>query len=115
MLSLIRNIQTNSYSELDKAYFRREYVDLLEDHRLLLQSDPRGVVLAVEPIEAVKYRFDLYQFLKKKTIPMKVWTAIQVANGIKDSQDFGPDSPAVLFIPSESIVEDMYTKYKRNI
>lgn len=112
MMSIIKN--NNMFSDTEKMYFSKEFVDLVEDHAAYLNGLTSTTILLVAPGDTYKYRTDLFTYLKSKQIPSKLWVPIIAMNKIRDPQNFNEEwAGKNLRVPNASAIDVLIAKHKR--
>ncbi|CAH0448045.1 hypothetical protein SM033_00221 [Vibrio phage vB_VpaM_sm033] len=112
MMSIIQN--NLMFTNTEKMYFDRQYVDLIEDHKTYLKGLKSNTVLLVEPGDTFRFRTDLFAYLRYKGIPSKLWVPVIVINDLRDGTSFTEDlGNKSLIIPDISSVDLMLEKHKR--
>lgn len=112
MMSILKNARY--FSDADKQYFGKQFVDLMEDHAGFLAKHSSSTLMFVEPIDTIKYRADIYEFFRSRKLPTILWIPIIVVNKIRDPQNFDEQwANKELIIPSRSVVNDLYQSNKR--
>lgn len=87
-------------------YYDLSFRNVLEDHLTYLKNLESTTVLAIEPIIAYKYKFDLYSLLFHYNIPMHLhWLVMRLNDFLSPTE--ATSELTSLLIPNSSVIEQI--------
>lgn len=91
-------------------YFNQSFRDVLESYLPKLRMSRGTIVSKVAPVDGIKFRFDLDGYLIAQQVPSYLHWVIARINGLKSSQEFGPQVEFLL-IPDADELEQVRQIY----
>jgi hypothetical protein len=103
-------INSSEFYPASSVYFERGFRIVLDDHVGFLKDHNETTVIAVKPLEALKYEGDFSGLLTYYNIPINLHWVTMRMNGLTTPAD-SPAEITSLIVPSEAVVERLRSGY----
>lgn len=93
------------------VWYDDQFRQVLEDHMTFLRNHPDNTYKSVEPMETIRYRFDLFGLFRAKGIEEYVHWVVMRMNGLSTSTDV-TEKLVGFIVPSNTVVGQILQHYQ---